>query len=231
MNILEIIRKDGLPVALHLDVNFQGQLINKTIAFYDATIGDFTNGATTITHRGETYPITLDTNVNDNGVNGATAHAELVDLTTHTLHPHGEISNAKSLAETINGALLSIANIFGRLESLEKALALLVALDKRVFVKWIVRGTEFQCEMPNVDDGLASFDLKDGFDGFSEDLNPDDPNDSRQMLYLKTREFGTFRIITARQELGKIRDAVNANSDVAVHSEPLPAEETGDDET
>ncbi len=112
-----------------------------------------------------------------------------------------------------------------RFKTIEAALALLVTLDERVFVKWIVRGTEFQCEMPNVKDGLASFDLKDGFDGFSEDLNPDDPNDSRQMLYLKTREFGTFRIITARQELGRIRDAVNANSDVAVHSEPLPAEE------
>ncbi len=221
MNVLTIKRNvEGLPVALRLQ---NGSWLDDSVAFFAVKVGELTDGSVELKWGdGNTQTFPLDTHADDNGVNGAVAYAELVRLTTHTEHPHTDISPAKSLGERINGALLSIANIFGRLESVEKALATLGMLDDRRFVKWVVRGTEFQCEMANVDDGLASFDLKSGFDGFSQDLNPDDPNDTRQLLQIKTRDFGMFNIITARQELGRIRDAVNANAAEAVHSEPLP---------
>ena len=186
---------------------------------HEINLGEYTDGTATVLGR-RTEPIPMTQRQYDN-IKAFMDEEVVYDADTVIDFPE---TNAQLKAD-INNLGTHHIGFLERFDAIEKALATLGIMDKRVFVKWIVRGTEFQCEMPNVDDGLASFDLKSGFDGFSEDLNPDDPNDTRQMMYLKTREFGTFRIITARQELGRIRDAVNANAAEAVHSEALPETE------
>ncbi len=212
---IELITRDDGTKAVEFK-NHGAERINSITSVHDFTLGTLNNGVVQVGHHNEwKILVTISVPMTEAEHADVKDHLDIPEVSRVAGEPH---TSPKPLSERF-GILTNL--VTGLLERVR----LLEAIDERIFVKWIVRGTEFQCEMPNVKDGLASFDLKDGFDGFSEDLNPDDPNDSRQMLYLKTREFGTFRIITARQELGRIRDAVNANSDVAVHSEPLPAEE------
>ena len=208
----------GEAVAIQVKGLTEGyQSINETRPFYDFTLGDLAGGKSTLSfNQGDetrNFPFTLDTHADDNGIVGATAYRGLEKHLTHTEHPHGEISKNPSLGERINGALLSIANIFGRLESVEKALA----MDTKPFHSWIVRkGREFQCEMENRENGIASVVLPNNYIAVSEKLN-DDPNDTRELLRIKT-SLGVLQIITARQELGAIQDALNADADEAVHS-------------
>ncbi|MCH9662961.1 MAG: hypothetical protein K0U66_04800 [Gammaproteobacteria bacterium] len=220
VNLVNIRRNsEGVPVALYAKGQTQyGTPIDTGVALHDASFGDLVNGETTLDFSqiedGNPFTFTLDTHDGDGDVAGKTAYDELVRITTFTTHPHGEKSQTPSLAERVNGAFLSIANIFGRLESVEKALA----MDTKPFHSWIVRkGREFQCEMENRENGIASVVLPNNYIAVSEKLN-DDPNDTRELLRIKT-SLGVLQIITARQELGAIQDALNADADEAVHSQ------------
>ncbi len=92
VNTVNTIRNSaGEPVALHVS---DGRFVDANVAFYAATIGDLANGATTVSFfldgGVDEYPFTLATHADDNGVAGATAYAELIRLTRHTKHPHGD---------------------------------------------------------------------------------------------------------------------------------------------
>ncbi len=217
MAVIKLRTEAGVKLVEFVSSNFEGYA-DGVVPASKVKLGKFSEAGTSVLKPWDTVEMTRRQYDNIVAFKGESI---AYDADTDIVFPE---TNAQLKAD-INNLGTHHIGFLERFDAIEKALATLGMMDKRVFVKWIVRGTEFQCEMPNVDDGLASFDLKSGFDGFSEDLNPDDPNDTRQMMYLKTREFGTFRIITARQELGRIRDAVNANAAEAVHSEALPETE------
>ncbi|MCH9665503.1 MAG: hypothetical protein K0U41_06600 [Gammaproteobacteria bacterium] len=129
-------------------------------------------------------------------------------------------TNAQLKAD-INAQGNSIVSILGTNAEQDKRIARLEAEDGTIYTKWVVRGTEFQCETDNRDDGYASVDLANGFIGKSHPISPDDDSDSSQLLRIKT-PLGVLTIKTAVLELGKVRDAVNNGSDEAVHSAVHP---------
>ncbi len=219
MNVLTIKRNvEGLPVALRLQA---GKWTDATIAFYAATLGELTDGAVDISWgEGNRQNFPLDTHADDNGVAGATAYAELVRLTTHTEHPHTDISPAKSLGERINGALLSIANIFSRLEKLENP-------PVAMFPKWKLKNGVIRGTAGERDKTICKYDLANGNYRFCQTpFNPENVDDARQIMTIKTQGLGDLVFLTANSgEIARIEDALEAGTDI--DSIPHTAPPTG----
>ncbi len=210
----------GLPVGLHLKGQAAwGGDIDQSYAFFQIQVGELVNGSATLKHPTSSvdgdFTVVLDTHADDNGVAGASHHAELIGFTTHTKHAHADKATAKPLSERINGALLSIANIFSRLEKLENKAT-------RFYTGWTIRGTELQAHDGERNKSICSVNLKSNFIACQDPLNPNDVNDARQILTIQT-ELGVIVLHTANSgEMGRIRDAVNANDAIPVNSLPLP---------
>ncbi len=119
------------------------------------------------------------------------------------------------LKTDINTLGLSIAGIFKRLTRIE-------ATSDVFYTSFIVRGRELQCFTGDRGKSICSVNLATNFIGCQTPLNPEDLEDSRQVLTIQTA-LGKITLHVANTgELGRINDAVQANSEIPVNSIPLP---------
>ncbi len=215
---------EGLPVGLHLKGNTEFGVINQSYAFFQIQVGELVNGSATLKHPTSSvdgdFTVALDTHADDNGVAGASHHAELIAFTTHTKHAHADKATAKSLSERISGAFLSIANIFERLAALEAMFP-----PPIVYRGWVVEGQELRLNLDGSDGDDCIIGVENGFGGLCPARIAGQPaNSQERILTIEVNGAKHLVHIFSRGDTGRMKDAIAANLSTQTISTPPPPE-------
>ena len=218
MNVLKIIRNSaGEAVGL----NITGFNLDANLAFHQATIGELTDGTATITWGGgydaDTRTFAVDTHADDNGTDGATAHAELVRLTTHTTHPHGDMSIIPLWQQGLNALGVSIANIFGRLEVLEANNPPPIEFDS-----WVVQNQELRLNVGGSTGDDCIIDMSHGYTLCPSRIAGQPADSLERMVSILVNGTVSKLHVFSWGDTGSIADAVRANRDTQTRGTPRP---------